>query len=43
MVALLVPYSCLWGENSFDLLKDRKEVEAFLRKTFPDSIDVIPD
>jgi kynurenine 3-monooxygenase len=30
------------GENSFDLLKDRKEVEAFFEKNFPDSIDVIP-
>ncbi|EIA10181.1 FAD-dependent oxidoreductase [Flavobacterium frigoris] len=36
---LFMPFE---GENSFDLLKDRKEVEAFFEKNFPDSIDVIP-
>ncbi|MGK0295829.1 MAG: kynurenine 3-monooxygenase [Ulvibacter sp.] len=36
---LFMPFD---GENSFDLLKDRKEVEAFFEKNFPDSIDVIP-
>jgi hypothetical protein len=41
MVALLAPIHALWRENSFDLLKDRKEVEA--EKNFPDSIDVIPE
>jgi kynurenine 3-monooxygenase len=36
---LFMPFE---GENSFDLLKERKEVEAFFEKNFPDSIDVIP-
>jgi kynurenine 3-monooxygenase len=36
---LFMPFE---GENSFDLLKDRQEVEAFFEKNFPDSIDVIP-
>ncbi|MGO4819621.1 FAD-dependent oxidoreductase [Flavobacterium sp. W22_SRS_FP1] len=36
---LFMPFE---GENSFDLLTERKEVEAFFEKNFPDSIDVIP-
>ncbi len=36
---LFMPFE---GENSFNLLKDRKKVEAFFEKNFPDSIDVIP-
>ena len=31
------------GENSFGSLADRKEVEAFFEKNFPDSVDVIPN
>jgi len=37
---LFMPFE---GENSFDSLTDRKEVEAFFEKNFPDSIDVIPN
>jgi kynurenine 3-monooxygenase len=37
---LFMPFE---GENSFSLLKERKEVEAFFEKNFPDSIEVIPD
>ena len=37
---LFMPFE---GENSFASLKDRKEVEAFFEKNFPDSIDVIPN
>jgi len=36
---LFMPFE---GKNSFNLLKDRKKVEAFFEKNFPDSIDVIP-
>ncbi|TRX42298.1 FAD-dependent oxidoreductase [Flavobacterium restrictum] len=36
---LFMPFE---GENSFDLLQERKEVEVFFEKNFPDSIDVIP-
>lgn len=36
---LFMPFE---GENSFDLLKDKKDVAAFFEKNFPDSIDVIP-
>ncbi|PRZ26596.1 FAD-dependent oxidoreductase [Flavobacterium granuli] len=36
---LFMPFE---GENSFESLKDRKDVEAFFEKNFPDSIDVIP-
>ncbi|HWR94849.1 MAG TPA: NAD(P)/FAD-dependent oxidoreductase [Flavobacterium sp.] len=37
---LFMPFE---GENSFDSLKERSEVEAFFEKNFPDSIEVIPD
>ncbi|HJR99748.1 MAG TPA: NAD(P)/FAD-dependent oxidoreductase [Flavobacterium sp.] len=37
---LFMPFE---GENSFDSLTDRKEVEAFFEKNFPDSIEVIPN
>jgi kynurenine 3-monooxygenase len=37
---LFMPFE---GENSFVSLKDRKEVEAFFEKNFPDSIEVIPN
>ncbi|AOZ98660.1 FAD-dependent oxidoreductase [Flavobacterium commune] len=37
---LFMPFE---GENSFGSLKDRKEVEAFFEKNFPDSVEVIPD
>jgi kynurenine 3-monooxygenase len=36
---LFMPFE---GENSFAALTDRKEVEVFFEKNFPDSIDVIP-
>jgi kynurenine 3-monooxygenase len=36
---LFMPFE---GENSFAALPDRKSVEAFFEKNFPDSIDVIP-
>jgi len=36
---LFMPFE---GENSFAALTDRKEVEDFFEKNFPDSIDVIP-
>ena len=36
---LFMPFE---GENSFELLTNRKLVEAFFEKNFPDSIDVIP-
>jgi len=36
---LFMPFE---GENSFDALTNRKEVEAFFEKNFPDSIEVIP-
>ncbi|MBC5838562.1 FAD-dependent oxidoreductase [Flavobacterium muglaense] len=36
---LFMPFE---GENSFDLLKDQKDVELFFEKNFPDSIEVIP-
>ena len=36
---LFMPFE---GKNSFESLKDRKDVEAFFEKNFPDSIDVIP-
>ena len=36
---LFMPFE---GDNSFELLNDRKLVEAFFEKNFPDSIDVIP-
>ncbi|WP_413999408.1 FAD-dependent oxidoreductase [Flavobacterium sp. W1B] len=36
---LFMPFE---GENSFESLKERKDVEAFFEKNFPDSIDVIP-
>jgi kynurenine 3-monooxygenase len=37
---LFMPFE---GENSFDSLKERKDVEAFFEKNFPDSIGVIPN
>ena len=37
---LFMPFE---GENSFAVLKDRKDVEQFFEKKFPDSIDVIPE
>ena len=37
---LFMPFE---GENSFAALTDRKEVEAFFAKDFPDSIEVIPE
>ncbi len=37
---LFMPFE---GDNSFDSLKERKDVEAFFEKNFPDSIDVIPN
>ena len=37
---LFMPFE---GENSFASLTDRKEVEAFFEKNFPDSVDVIPN
>lgn len=37
---LFMPFE---GENSFAALTDRREVEAFFEKNFPDSIDVIPE
>jgi kynurenine 3-monooxygenase len=37
---LFMPFE---GENSFDLLKERKDVVAFFETNFPDSIDVIPE
>lgn len=37
---LFMPFE---GENSFDSLKERKDVEAFFEKNFPDSIEVIPN
>lgn len=37
---LFMPFE---GENSFDLLKNKKDVEAFFTKNFPDSIEVIPN
>jgi kynurenine 3-monooxygenase len=36
---LFMPFE---GPNSFAALQDRKAVEAFFEKNFPDSIDVIP-
>ena len=36
---LFMPFE---GENSFASLADRKSVEAFFERNFPDSIDVIP-
>ena len=36
---LFMPFE---GENSFDSLKEQKDVEIFFEKNFPDSIDVIP-
>jgi kynurenine 3-monooxygenase len=36
---LFMPFE---GENSFALLENRKDVELFFEKNFPDSIDVIP-
>jgi kynurenine 3-monooxygenase len=36
---LFMPFE---GENSFAQLNDRKKVEDFFEKNFPDSIDVIP-
>jgi kynurenine 3-monooxygenase len=37
---LFMPFE---GDNSFESLKERKDVEAFFEKNFPDSIDVIPN
>jgi kynurenine 3-monooxygenase len=37
---LFMPFE---GDNSFDLLKERKDVAAFFEKNFPDSIEVIPN
>lgn len=37
---LFMPFE---GENSFGSLTDRKEVEVFFEKNFPDSIEVIPN
>lgn len=37
---LFMPFE---GENSFDSLRERKDVEAFFEKNFPDSIEVIPN
>jgi kynurenine 3-monooxygenase len=37
---LFMPFE---GENSFDLLKERKDVVSFFEINFPDSIDVIPE
>ncbi len=37
---LFMPFE---GENSFASLNDRKEVEAFFEKNFPDSVEVIPN
>lgn len=37
---LFMPFE---GENSFGSLKERKDVEAFFEKNFPDSIEVIPN
>ncbi|GIZ09163.1 NAD(P)/FAD-dependent oxidoreductase [Flavobacterium sp. UMI-01] len=36
---LFMPFE---GENSFELLKDKKDVEQFFITNFPDSIEVIP-
>ena len=36
---LFMPFE---GENSFDFLKEQKDVEFFFEKNFPDSIEVIP-
>ncbi len=36
---LFMPFE---GENSFESLKERKDVEAFFEKNLPDTIDVIP-
>ena len=36
---LFMPFE---GENSFDSLKEQKDVEVFFEKNFPDSIEVIP-
>ncbi|NRT16145.1 kynurenine 3-monooxygenase [Flavobacterium sp. 28A] len=36
---LFMPFE---GENSFDSLKEVKDVESFFEKNFPDSIEVIP-
>jgi kynurenine 3-monooxygenase len=36
---LFMPFE---GENSFDELKNKKDVEVFFEKNFPDSIEVIP-
>ncbi len=36
---LFMPFE---GENSFDSLKEVKDVETFFEKNFPDSIEVIP-
>lgn len=36
---LFMPFE---GENSFDLLKDIDDVEAFFAKNFPNSIEVMP-
>jgi kynurenine 3-monooxygenase len=36
---LFMPFD---GENSFELLEDRRDVELFFEKNFPDSIEVIP-
>lgn len=36
---LFMPFE---GENSFAVLENRKDVELFFEKNFPDSIDVIP-
>jgi len=37
---LFMPFE---GENSFDLLQERKDVVTFFETNFPDSIDVIPE
>jgi kynurenine 3-monooxygenase len=37
---LFMPFE---GENSFASLEDRKDVELFFEKNFPDSIEVIPN
>ena len=37
---LFMPFE---GENSFDLLRERKDVVSFFETNFPDSIEVIPE
>jgi kynurenine 3-monooxygenase len=37
---LFMPFE---GDNSFELLKERKDVTVFFEKNFPDSIEVIPN